>query len=58
LAFTAPRAHAEAVRAAAAHARVAVTRIGRIDAAPGLRLHDARGQALTQSFVGFDHFRS
>ncbi len=58
LLFTAPRAQADAVRSAAARAQVHVTRIGHIDAAPGLRLHDAAGQPLAQSFAGFDHFRS
>jgi thiamine-monophosphate kinase len=46
------------VRAAAAEANVAVARIGRVDAAPGLRLHDAHGQPLLQDFAGFDHFRA
>ena len=58
LLFTAPPALAERVKSAAAQAKVAVTRIGRIDVAPGLRLHDADGRALSQSFAGFDHFRS
>ena len=58
LLFTAPPAAAHAVRSAAAAAKVAVTRIGRIDAATGLRLHDADGQPLAQSFASFDHFRS
>ena len=58
LLFTAAPAQAAAVKAAATQANVAVTRIGRIDAAPGLRLHDAAGQPLGQHFAGFDHFRS
>ena len=58
LLFTAA-AHADAaVRAAAARAGVAVTRIGRIEAAPGLRIVDGRGAALAQAFTAFDHFRS
>jgi thiamine-monophosphate kinase len=56
LAFTAPPATRAAVAAAAAQAGTAVTRIGRIDAEPGLRVLDAQGQPLTQGFTGFDHF--
>jgi thiamine-monophosphate kinase len=56
LAFTAPPTHAAAVEAAAAQAQVAVTRIGRMDAEPGLRLLDAAGQPVTRRFPGFDHF--
>jgi thiamine-monophosphate kinase len=58
LLFTAPPAKADAVNTAAARAQVAVTRIGRIEAVPGLRMHDAGGQALVQTYRGFDHFRS
>ncbi len=57
LAFTAPAARRDAVRAAAAQAGTRVTRVGRIDAAPGLRLVDAQGQAVTGRFASFDHFR-
>lgn len=56
LLFTAPAARHDAVRAAGAQAGVALTRIGTIDAAPGLRLVDAQGQALAARFAGFDHF--
>lgn len=56
LAFTAAPSHAAAVEAAAAQAQVAVTRIGRIDAEPGLRLLDAEGRPVTRQFSGFDHF--
>jgi thiamine-monophosphate kinase len=56
LAFTAPAAARERVEAAAAGAGVPVTRIGRIDAQPGLRLVDAAGQPVARSFAGFDHF--
>ena len=58
LLFTAAPAQAGAVMSAAARADVAVTRIGQIDAAPGLRLHDATGQPLAQTYPSFDHFRS
>ena len=57
LLFTAPpAAHAE-VLAAAAGAGVAARRIGRIEGGSGLRLLDARGQALALSLQGFDHFK-
>jgi len=58
LLFTAPPVMAAAVRAAAAQAKVAISRIGRITTAPGLRLQDAHGRALAQTYGGFDHFRS
>jgi thiamine-monophosphate kinase len=58
LLFTAPAAARNAVQTAAAQATTAVTRIGSIDAQPGLRLIDAAGQVLDNAYVGFDHFRS
>jgi len=33
-----------------------VTRIGRIELEPGLRLLDAQGQCLREQFASFDHF--
>jgi thiamine-monophosphate kinase len=56
LLFTAPPARRDAVLAAGEHARVGVTRIGRIEAEPGLRLVDAQGRALDAHPRGFDHF--
>ena len=56
LAFTAPAVAREAVQAAAAQAGTRVTRIGRIDAQPGLRLVDAQGQPLAQRLGSWDHF--
>ncbi|MBX3659520.1 MAG: thiamine-phosphate kinase [Ramlibacter sp.] len=56
LAFTAPAAAREAVAAAGRAARTAVTRIGRIEAEPGLRLLDANGQLLDRRYASFDHF--
>jgi thiamine-monophosphate kinase len=56
LLFTAPAALHDAVRAAGARAGVALTRVGTIEAAPGLRLVDADGRALAARFAGFDHF--
>ena len=58
LVFTAPPAAATAVRAAAEHAQVAVTRIGRIEAAAGLRLVDAQGRAVANGYGSFDHFKA
>jgi thiamine-monophosphate kinase len=57
LAFTAPVSAREAVQAAAGLAGTPVTRIGRMDAGPGLRLVDAQGTALSQRFSSFDHFK-
>ena len=56
LAFTAPAPARLAVQAAARQAGTPVTRIGRIDAEPGLRLVDANGQHLTDNFSSCDHF--
>lgn len=58
LCFTAPRARRHAVQAAAHTAGTAVTRIGRIDTTPGLRLVDAAGGALDLKPDSFDHFTS
>jgi len=56
LCFTAPAAHRELVLAAGARADTPVTRVGRIDAAPGLRFVDANGTPLMLDVHGFDHF--
>ncbi len=56
LAFTAPAAAREAVQAAALQAGTRVSRIGRIDADPGLRLVDAQGRPVAGDFPSFDHF--
>jgi thiamine-monophosphate kinase len=58
LVFTAPADQDAAVRAAGQAAGVAVTRIGRIEAEPGLRLVDAAGAPVAAGFVSFDHFKS
>jgi thiamine-monophosphate kinase len=57
LAFTAPVQRRAAVEAAARQTGTPVTRIGRIEAEPGLRVVDAQGQPLLQRFGSFDHFR-
>ena len=56
LLFTAPASAGAAVQAAGAAAGVAVTRCGRIEAQPGLRVVDQRGQAVATPWRGFDHF--
>jgi thiamine-monophosphate kinase len=58
LLFTAPPAAHDAVLAAGARARTAVTRIGRIDAQPSLRIVDREGCAIDARRAGFDHFRA
>ncbi|MFC5519951.1 thiamine-phosphate kinase [Polaromonas jejuensis] len=56
LAFTAPASAREAVRTASQQAGTPVTRIGRIEAERGLRLVDANGQPVPNTFSSFDHF--
>ncbi|MBS0447352.1 MAG: thiamine-phosphate kinase [Proteobacteria bacterium] len=58
LVFSAAARDADAVQAAARTAGVPVTRIGRIDAEPGLRLVDGHGQPVEHRYGSFDHFRS
>ena len=58
LLFTAAPSREREVLAAADRAGVAVTRIGRIETALGLRIVDARGAPLAQGFSTFDHFRT
>lgn len=58
LLFTAPPAAAAQVAAAARECGVPVTRIGRIEASPELRLVDAQGHPVAQTFGAFDHFKT
>jgi len=58
LVFSAPPGHAAEVVRAASASGVAVTRIGRLHAEPGLRLVDANGAAVANGFGSFDHFKS
>jgi thiamine-monophosphate kinase len=58
LVFTALASRRDAVAAAAAGAGVAVRRIGRIDAGPGLRVVDRSGEDVASQFGSFDHFRT
>lgn len=56
LVFTAPRDRRAQVQAAAQASATPVTRIGHIEAVPGLRLVDAAGQPLAVPGRSFDHF--
>ena len=53
LCFTAP----PSARTAIAGFNLDATRIGHIDAAPGLRLRDAHGDTAFDATAGWDHFR-
>ena len=57
LVFTAARAARQAVQAAALGSATPVTRIGRIEPEPGLRLVDGDGRPLANRYPSFDHFR-
>jgi thiamine-monophosphate kinase len=57
LAFTAPPSARQAVAQAADRSGTRVTRIGVIEAEPGLRLRDAQGQIVTPELSSFDHFK-
>jgi thiamine-monophosphate kinase len=56
LAFTAPVSARDALTMVSEHTGVRLSRIGRIEAEPGLRLVDAQGQAVDYSARSFDHF--
>jgi thiamine-monophosphate kinase len=56
LCFTAAPSQRAAIIEAAARCATPVTRVGTIDAAPGLRWIDADGQRLDLKLAGFDHF--
>jgi thiamine-monophosphate kinase len=56
LLFTAPPAARETVASAARDSQTLITRIGQIDAAPGVRLVDRAGQVVDNLFSSFDHF--
>ena len=56
LCFTASPTHAHDVLRAARRSRTAVTRIGRIERAPGLRLRDAAGIVSEAPRTGYRHF--
>ncbi|MDQ2987860.1 MAG: thiamine-phosphate kinase [Pseudomonadota bacterium] len=56
LCFTAAPSQRAAIIDAAARCDTPVTRVGTIDAAPGLRWIDAAGKPLDLALAGFDHF--
>jgi thiamine-monophosphate kinase len=56
LLFTAPQFARDAVDNAAHISATRVTRIGRIDAEPGLRLAGADGRPVAREFMSWDHF--
>jgi thiamine-monophosphate kinase len=58
LCFTAPAAERGAILALAASVATPVTRVGNIEAEPGLRIVDATGQPLDLQLDGFDHFKA
>ena len=58
LCFTAAPRQRAAIAAAAAQCGTAVSRVGIIEATPGLRFIDADGQPLNLALAGFDHFAS
>ncbi|KNZ33338.1 MAG: thiamine monophosphate kinase [Methylibium sp. NZG] len=58
LVFTAAPADADAVQAAARRSGVPVTRIGTVEAGPGLHLVDRDGRPVDNRFGSFDHFNA
>ena len=56
LCFTAPHAQRSAVAAASQASATPVTRIGTIEAMPGIRIFGPQGERLQQRWPGFDHF--
>jgi thiamine-monophosphate kinase len=58
LCFTAAPVHRAAILEAGARTGTAVTRVGRMETARGLRLTDSEGKPLALKYAGFDHFAS
>jgi thiamine-monophosphate kinase len=56
LLFTAPAERRDAVANASRMAGTPVTRIGRIEREPGVRLLDAQGKRIERHYASFDHF--
>jgi thiamine-monophosphate kinase len=56
LLFTAPAERRDAVANASRVAGTPVTRIGRIEREPGVRLLDAQGKRIERHYASFDHF--
>jgi thiamine-monophosphate kinase len=57
LCFTAAPGQRAAIEAAGRDSATPVTRVGRIEAAPGLRLVDGQGAPLDLALRGWDHFQ-
>lgn len=57
LLFSAPEDRGDDVTRAARAAGVAVSRVGRIEAEPGLRIVEPDGRVHLETAAGFDHFR-
>ncbi len=57
LLFTAPPSARGAVKGASIQAETVVTRIGSIEATPGVRVAEADGRLVDGRFASFDHFR-
>ncbi|MFM7331427.1 MAG: thiamine-phosphate kinase [Brachymonas sp.] len=55
--FTAPAAKRHAIEAAALAAQTQITRIGQVQAEPGIRLREASGELAPNDFASFDHFK-
>lgn len=56
LVFTVPPALRSAAQAAAVASNTPITRIGQIDAVAGIRLVNAQGDDVPNTFASFDHF--
>ena len=57
LIFTAPPGFANRVAEAARQSATPVSRVGRIEPAPGIRLMNGRGESVSGNFPSFDHFQ-
>jgi thiamine-monophosphate kinase len=58
LVFTAAPKDRERIAQAAAQSATPVTRLGSIEAAPGIRLVNGRGDSVSGHFPSFDHFKT
>ena len=58
LLFTAPPSQRAAVAAASGASQTPVTRFGSVDQERGLRLRDAQGAVVPNSYTSFDHFKA
>jgi thiamine-monophosphate kinase len=56
LLFAAPPSRREAIEAIASRTGLTLSRVGRVDAGPGIRLVDAEGRATIPNARSFDHF--